>query len=412
MEPLSYPLPEIEHLDRITHVIATVSNTVRVRNLSAFQEPHWMLEIDEVPGRIGDWLHKLYGGRGFLRIFWLFLVLLILPLVISIESSYAALLAVWGSGGAASPLNEMRIVMTLLVAIITPLILAIAVGAYWSLYEIVVNRHLSWPLKALAVGLALMLAMLCCWFGFSFPTGISLNNLAVDQIIIETRQFVGYRIVTAIFVYVPPAILLARWGLQGLTALGIGFLSVVRWVGRFHRLESTDALRQFLSEPLSLKTAGASSTLLELDRREIQALRDWATCRREVIQSRLLPTTLLLGVLGILVDIPQVGRYLGSIIERAQALGSAMDLWSLLGSSFVFAIAILLFFGLSKLLIDLLDEAFVTDYIAQACVLAQHVKIAEEEQRQLQTTSASQTDRPLGFVDCLMRWLLSKKDQS
>jgi len=275
-------------------------------------------------------------------------------------------------------ISKSIVLLPFVVVMLSPMLLTTvygAVGAYWTFFELVRNRDLSRRLKVLTLGLAG--SLIGAWLLAGSPRIWDLWP-SHDALLDRARLNMVYYWIAALFIYVP-AISYGGFLVPRLTTtVAVSVRSLIRWVFRFHAVEPTDELVKFVSTPLLLLDQEKPQALLDLEPSYLDALHEWAACRRKVVQDRLVPTTLLLAFLGLLAD-TSVGewvvcRAIGVVRGFFQAQTAEESLLAYV----LFALLAAVIIVPSVMIVYLLSEAFVMDYIAQACVLAKHAKSANE----------------------------------
>jgi len=270
------------------------------------------------------------------------------------------------------PVSE--IVASLILGI--PVLLYTLIGITWTVYETVASGTLPRWLKF--VTLVLMVASVGIWSLMGAPRWW-LQPDAIDpalQYALVSAQKDGlYLTLSAILVYIPAILYATYLVVRMVSMLGIAGASVVWWVGKSQSMERLSDLEEFLSEPLALTEGGPEWSLLDLEEDRLTALREWSACRRQVVQNRLIPTTLLLGFLGLLANTSLGERTVGWALRVLQSSGLAYSDWyGMLAHSGQRLLLVVLIFLPIAMLVDLLNEAYAMDFIAQACVLARHAK--------------------------------------
>jgi hypothetical protein len=187
------------------------------------------------------------------------------------------------------------------------------------------------------------------------------------QAIVQSPVFFA---VSTMFFYFPVSCYLFIFMAQITVVDVVNIGSILRWLTRVHTMESLDALIKFLKTPLSIAEGSSTQRLLDLDKTDIDALHSWSQCRRQIVQDKLLPTTLILAFLGLLAN-TQLGEE--AVLGIRQLLNTLVGptmtfewLWAI-GKFFLLGLAIVVPLIYIK---DLLDEAFVMDYITEAAILA------------------------------------------
>jgi len=230
------------------------------------------------------------------------------------------------------------------------------------------------------------------------------DDVSVSQAIASIRQSTAYLVWAAVFVYIPAVSHGALWLTRASVVSIVAIVSGFRWLFRLHRLESFDTLGEFLSTPLPLGPQGEPRALIELEKEDIEALHAWVLSRRGVVQNRLVPTTLLLTVLGLLANTSwgESAVRTAADILRDYFQSSGGLSWLVAFGRFGLLMAVIVL--PAGLIARLLSEAFVMDYIAQACVLARHVRAV--------SPATSTTDRRAsaspGLLSRLKQWLVGR----
>jgi hypothetical protein len=276
------------------------------------------------------------------------------------------------------------------------------IGSYWSLFELMSNRDLSRRIRVLT--LAIVIALNGVWLIAGLPlvkrASSSFEDASIAEQVAATRQSATYLVIAAVFFIFPAISHGALWLIRGTVTFAIYTASAIRWVFRLHGLESAEALLEFLSTPLPLTEDSEQKNLLELERADIEALRDWALSRREVVQNRLVPITLLLAVLGLVANTSYGESAVRTAVNILQNYIQAPT-----QTTFIrFGLLAIIIMPPIVFLVELLNEAFVMDYIAQACVLAHHAKLSVQESFCQQVTSDErQIKKSFGWLDWLRR---------
>jgi len=220
--------------------------------------------------------------------------------------------------------------------------------------------------------------------------GITFSEVEVNRMLQGVQSSYVYGTIFGLLVAIPAMIYLSFGGLREFVLFGIKAYSTIRWLLRFHKLESPETLMDFLNQPISLDEMGSTFSLLKLNQDELQALSAWAECRRDLVQSRLLPTTLLLTFLGLLANTSLADSAVLRFGDLVNTVLRPPDFWSWLGAYLVVLVVISSGALLTKVLVGLANESFVMDYIAQACVLA---KSAKKQTKRQQAEEMSQEEK-------------------
>jgi hypothetical protein len=373
--------------DRLISLVAVMSRRVREENLSPLKNKPWARPRDEVNSPVAKCLHWLFlSSEGELRSTWLVMLVLILPFTIAIESLMGASWVLWSALWQTAGLNGFRFIMTGITAILIIPTFYAALGTYWILGAVTRNHKLKSWLRILMAILAIagLAGLLNSVLTYPLIPGILFNIPQLNEALGELRSNRTYRIIVTIGLYFPAIsgffLILAK----GLILFAISFLSVLRWVFNFHHLESPMTISAFVKRPLFI-TDDTNQSLSDLSTREIGFLKAWATARRDVIQSRLLPLSFMFTFVGLLANTKKANVLFDEVIYHFQVVWGLINgripwSWSILGSYAVFLGIILVLFFVTKFLIVMFNESFVADYIVQACVLASPQTSTSSEQ--------------------------------
>lgn len=388
-------------LETLSHLFSVVSDHVRTEELSPIRGPQWTMSREEIPGKVGKRLHRLYASEhveSVSRIALVLTLLLSLELDSLLPSMYISLAEAAGKG-----VGKLLVALILL----SPLVLTpvySAIGAYWTLFELAINKRLSRRTKTIT--LAVIGTLIVSWFVLDSPRIWDLWP-SHEPLLDAARPNMVYYLIAVVLIYVP-ALSYAGYLLPRVSTAYAGlFASLFRWVFRFQAVERVDQLKEFLSTPLPLRMDGTEEQLLELEPLHIDALQDWAACRRRVAQDRLVPTTLILAFFGLLADTSLGDHAVGFAIEIVRnALKPALNvewfMWYLLFLLLLMALIIP-----AALLVFLLTESLVMDYIAQACVLARHSRMLDGglsiQREAIPGPQASESSQPPGCLSSLSR---------
>lgn len=227
----------------------------------------------------------------------------------------------------------------------------------------------------------------------------------VEQATIAIQGSSTYLVLSAFLFIIPALSHSALWLIRIIEMNVVGAALVIRWLFRSQTVESVDALSTLLSTPLPLIVKSEPIKLLDLGKEDLDALYDLAHCRRQVIQDRLIPTTLVLAFLGLLANTSLGESAVSAVISVVQnyfkASPGTIDHFIFLGQ--IFALMMIIGFPVG-LVVVLITEALVMDYIIQSCVLAKHVKLYSQRLLVQDQASAS---RQLQKSCKLFGWLKS-----
>jgi hypothetical protein len=376
-----------EQISELTALLVDVSKYVCEENLSPLKDKPWARSRDEVNHPIAERLHGLFlSAEGELRFIWLLLVMLMLPVSAVVESLLGASWILWGTLRPVVNLGGERITTPLIVVVPALFALYTVLGTYWILVEIVANHSLKiWVrILVLILGIASLVGLIAFTATHSLIPGVSFDSRQLNQALADLRGQLMYRIFVTIGLYFPVIGGVCLASMRGFTLFAISILSALRWLINYHRLESPEAICTFTRRPL-FHWNGADRSLADLSEQEIIFLRSWATSRRDVIQSRLLPLSFMFTFVGLLANTEKANVLFDEIIDHFQVVWGLINgripwSWSILGSYAVFLGTVLLLFFVTKFLVEMFNESFVADYIVQACVLASPQTSTSSEQ--------------------------------
>lgn len=379
----------VARLDRFAKLTTTIRDQIESNYLFPHRRPQWAWPEDQSPplGRVGRRLHRLYTPPKLVAeiipvqaipLLGLFVTVLVL------RWTYPLFLAVivrvpWFSGPLSYEVVGLKLLIALLLLVLFGIGLGSAVGSYWVLLELTANRHLSFSLRVTTLIIVLVVAgaqVVAGQFWISEPLPYSPSEtgdpLGLERTAGAIQDSLAYRIIASAVILFPVLscswLLMIRWFITGV------FFSWAagHWLLKFHSLSSAAKISEFVKRPLPIGEE-TETTLLELDEKDIDALLEWSLCRREAIQNRLVPATLVIGVLGVLANTwvdPVAGLALDitkDYLRVPRSLGDLATKWRFLALSFVVSVPIAVIF-------PLLNEAFKMDFVAQASLLARYAK--------------------------------------
>jgi hypothetical protein len=403
-------------------MVKAISQHIQHNELVPFTLPDWSVPVEMFQTRGGKFLHRLYFIRHkllrFLTPTRLLLPALMFFLILS-EPLYLGiyyLLAEWVSAGhlgslhltprSALALLSLLVVLLFLVCII----LYCTFGGYWTFITLIRNRLIPWYYR----GIVLMTAAgLVIWWlveGSGRVWDHSIHNfaLSVSGAGPELNHFVStvwesrsYMIVSAILIYVPAIMHGALWLARPAILDLIGVAVVLQWMLSYHILNPIESVGKFIVTPLALEPNGELRKLLDLNAAKLTALQDWSDGRRQIVQNKLIPTTIMLAFLGLLANTTWGDGIFTQMIDTLSILlippPPTMDLSELLPYLGAFSLLIALMIPVI-LIVMLLNEVSVMDYISQACVLAQHAQQADSPKSHVDP-------RPVGLLGWVRSWL-------
>jgi len=415
--------PETAYLGRISNILSTVSLHIATETLSV-KRTEWVAPENQRLGNVRIRLHELYSVQqnqlypSFPTRIWLtFGLMFSLILEMAYPAMHGLVTTVltifpspffwnWDLKLAGSILLLIGLLHFLLVV---PVITA--VGAYWTFFEVATNQRLAWWLRLLIVLVAVIFIAiwgLCGASRFSDVwqhTSPGRMDTYVEQATIAIQGSSTYLVLSAFLFIIPALSHSALWLIRIIEMNVVGAALVIRWLFRSQTVESVDALSTLLSTPLPLIVKSEPIKLLDLGKEDLDALYDLAHCRRQVIQDRLIPTTLVLAFLGLLANTSLGESAVSAVISVVQnyfkASPGTIDHFIFLGQ--IFALMMIIGFPVG-LVVVLITEALVMDYIIQSCVLAKHVKLYSQRLLVQDQASAS---RQLQKSCKLFGWLKS-----
>lgn len=412
----------IENLEKYAALIQAVNEHVRRKYLTAYSMPNWVLPEDQVSGRLGKFLHRIYQSKELEAIFPA-CILLTISLCFSLlfEPLYTLFLVLLPSDFFPIPILTWDAVWSLLFAVGIILLLVVPalyglVGAYWTLIELIINRNLD--ARAKYFTLAVTFTLIIFWLLVGAPiVGQDIVIQDADymtRMVLTIRQTSIYTIIVALIVYIPAISHAGLWVTRIAISLKNGGRSALHWILSYHVMQPFKSIQQFVVEKLlPVDHEGNLQSLLELEEKDIDFLFEWATQRRELVQNRLLPTTLILATMGLIAntflgDAAVRGvvnlfkeSFLAPIASSFQGFGSILDMT---GRIFIITILVIVVYLPIMLIIQLLNESYVMGFIAQACLQVKHVKRATRVYSTYEIEKVVCMDR-LGWLKRLIRFL-------
>jgi hypothetical protein len=390
------PSPEVAYLRRVSRLVTTVSEFVQAENLSPLRHPRWAVPKERFSHRAGKWLHWLYASTDdALPIPTRLGLTLGLFLSLSFEQIYPAIYFISLKQGLFPPVTWGSILARAIIFLMLLLVLYSAVGAYWTLSELVIiNRRLAWWLRLLIV-VAVVISV-GAWIAMGAPLighNPVVDDASLSQAIAAMRQSQTYLFIAALCFYIPAISHAVLWLTRTVALFTIYVVSIYRWFFRYHKMETFAALDKTLLRPLPLIEGEKPQSLLELQEMDIAALHEWAVCRRQIVQNRLLPTTLLLAALGLLAN-TSLGE--SAVQGTMSILGKYLMARGMVDWTAGIGVIVLLMIVIGlpiAIVVKLLNEAFVMDYIAEACVLARQAKVFSQKLSSQEQTN-SEPDAP------------------
>lgn len=426
MDKITTESSQGRYLDDFARLTEVIIKYVQEEHLLPYKMPDWDWPEDQaLPlGRVGQWMHWLYGPRGFLVNLlpsraWLMLVVV---LSVGLEVTYPGLLTellTLRQTVLRAPMSTLQfswrvigagLLLSVLVLLEVLVPLASAIGVYWSFFEIAVNRNINWFLKIFTV--AVVLGLVGLWLAdgaILLSEYMEYDEYGVQLGADRIREAVAYRLLSSILFYIPGITYGALFGTKVILFAVQTVRSALYWTISFHVPRRANVAAEFLRGHLPIDEA-ETVTVLELDLRQIEALHDWATCRRQIVYDRLLPTTILLASLGIVANTSlgeEAVKEALTILREYSQMGDPATWW-LAYLRFILLVVIVVFPAV--VIFMLLNEAFAMDFIAQATVLARHAILAEEDTRG-ENPASSSNPRPhlCRLLDVLRKTILGNR---
>jgi hypothetical protein len=268
------------------------------------------------------------------------------------------------------------------------------------------NQRVFWLLRVTI--LITVLVFFVAWLG----TGQTLVSSVMDysgDALLETadviQESLGYRIIATAVGLFPMASCYVLLYIRMVSSSVFFVVAAGHWFLHFHSLQSAATMSEFLTSPLPIGEQ-TELTLLDLNEAEFDALLDWSLCRREAVQNRLLPTTLILAFLGVLAN-TSLGESVGQL-----ALSITRDYFRDVGSlrwlvtSWRFFLLLIVIGAPAAVLFTLLNAAFTMDFVAQASLLARYARTST-------MTRTDELNRSTGRTGCLVglgQWLFGVRN--
>ncbi len=408
---------ETAYLDNFAKLTTAIDELVQTEYLLPYKMPHWgWPEEQPLPlGRVGKWLHWLSARQDefvflfptkFMLTFGLLISLILEGIYPDVLSSLLYILSIL-SGVPIYSLSWQAIGALLLICVFLffgfLLPLFSAVGAYWTLFELMSNRLLTRRLRLVVMLIAL--AIIGLWLA---DGGVRLSNAMemdyggteIQQTALAIQQNPTYLIFSAFLFYIPALSHGSLWLTRLVVAIAITISTAFHWFFSFHRMHSVKTLNKFLSTPLSIDEE-KPQTLLQLKIQQIDALYEWSLCRRDAVQNKLVPTTIFLAFLGLLANTSlgesAIQVVMDTLRDYFQTIGSLIWIINYLRFTLLMAIIVLPV----RIIFDLLNEAFTMDFITQACIVARHAKISNV----VETDTPHHQEKSPGLFSRVKRWL-------
>lgn len=193
-----------------------------------------------------------------------------------------------------------------------------------------------------------------------------------------------YRLFAILLVYIPALCHLSVWIVRIAATLVFFIRNAFSWFLNVNNTNEVDRLKQFLFEEIMLDN-GQTYRFVSLDRPAIDAVKRWSLLRRQIVQSRLVPLSIVFGFLGVFFSTSIGDSLLSELILTLQdyllssggastPIGSTISYLQILGALVAIGIPVVLLLGL-------LNEAFAMDFLTEACELAEIIKPEVSDER-------------------------------
>ena len=381
---------EVSTLSDFHRKVEALHQHILASYLQPYQLPKWDKSEGYTPslGRFGKRLNWVFFdiGRSSDVLPTGMLLPIMLILCISFEAIYPMLFAdsmydiIFRAIKNGIALKPIILFVGLLLIIGLTLVYA-SIGGYWTTWETLRNGGLSWKFKSAFV--LVIVAAILFWIFSNQP-------LASDQQIFKVlsqddpllpiskeatviQQSPIYRVCIAILLYIPALCHYSLWLSSGFLLFVTSIRGLIYWVFHINDTTELERIRQLVFEDIKLGE-NISFSLSKLDHEQISNIRDWSLLRRQIIQSRLIPTTLILGGLGLFANTDVGQGAMSFFIDEIRFLisppiieGTFFDGLILTYRSMFVAVLIVIPFGLVG---RLLNKAYSMDVLSEACSLA------------------------------------------
>lgn len=253
--------------------------------------------------------------------------------------------------------------------------LIMVIPPLWTYYDLSFNEPLRRELQIFTrVGMSWVPILLVVSLFYFAAWNIRFSPLDTAIRLLDEAMATSALWVFAIATAYYAAISFAIYLLIRLISSGVYYVvALMQWLLLYHALDSTEDLEKLLAEPLNVPENGSAARILDLDRMYVDALQEWAMLRRQLIQDKLIPTTLVLAVLGILAN-TSLGDW--AFNWFVGAFRGNLDAGAVIIRLVILGLAIVL---PARTIGILLSEAYATGVIAQACLLIQRARTEEPD---------------------------------
>ena len=385
---------EVDPLDQFEVLAAELVNQIRSKYLAGISKPDWTQSEDHFSRGLPKYLHKRFrlhprlAGTGLASFYPASILLtLAVPFSLVLEPMYPMLFWVAQRPGAFRVSIE-RIPFFLAFLLMVVIVPYVPIGAYWTAIQTLSNRKVLKPLRFVAIGA--MIAALGTWIALGSRL-LWTPDIAADfadsprfaAYYFLVRDSLLYRILVAIFVYVPAICFSVVWMLRLFIDVLVDLASAIRWVVKVQVMQSMNAVKDLA---LARFLSGGSEALVDLSLEQITALHDWSLVRRQIIQNRLIPSTILLAFIGALANtslgetaISLVGTVLREYFQSEGFVESMLAYGRFLGLGMLIVFPI-------HLIAELITQSYIMDLLVESSLLARSAKlIAPKPQLSIRT---------------------------
>ena len=190
----------------------------------------------------------------------------------------------------------------------------------------------------------------------------------------------AYEVFSTIFIYIPALTYGGIWLTKTIIWLGLSIWNIFHWILHFQKLQSPTDMVDFANGQIISKKLG--KTCMDLSELEVSTIRSWATSRKEVIQNKFFPITMLISILALF------GTNLGNdfvtlvsnaLVEYFSSSNGGFFLFltswgKLVFVSFIVAVPL-------AIIVTLFEESFVADFIEGICIFVEHERKQEQKEK-------------------------------
>jgi hypothetical protein len=410
-------------LRNFSGTIETIKEYVGNKYFPSFSIQKWELPETTFNSKITKALHRLFSFSKRLQEFYMFFptnIIVLISLVISFTFHwlfpfffYIIRLIVSGQ----FHLSFARTAILLLVLLSPLASILSATGVYWTVYEIAINKAISPRVKII---LALFIAFYIYFFIFdrkiyqtmSLSSRMEWGDIGLEKFLITITNNPSVLLLAFILVYIPFTLFFAIFISKALI-LGISFVGcLLQWYFWAQITQPHARLNEFLTTPLVFFDKESPKTFLEIESFQINAINNWINVRRQIIQNRLIPASLVFTFLGILAStsvgenaLKLISKIITEFFSATTNLGitGGYEAWMISSGKYALLIIIIaIFVGPLSLLFH---ESVLLDFISEACAVAKSVKIIEDAN---ESSSIPSKKSKSNWLVNVLSWLFRK----